>query len=439
MWNTAAEFTERKTRPRRMPDFVSRNKRTGKVSSEYWYTKDGVIRGSDHWGPGISSCDWSLDTVKFKVRGKEKAADEIAVTNKRYGVAKWSDFTQKTRDVRVDGKIIGQTNFENTTGKETVKIGEKHYTYDRNGEWFERWWEDTKKSIDYIVEVDKYNPYHDARGRFTTAGGASGASFRAGSRAQAAGINRIQRRRSDGGKPLRTKPAAGKMAQGKDISATFKYDAAKGKAIDQVAEKQGFKGKGRVVKDPQEFKKAVEKSGIVMYRTIMDGDDVRTGKPTKAQKFVDDLKNGDFEYNGSGARFKGSGIYMAGSEIVPGKMPSATSQQLAAIDSAGYAPEGQAKTVPATLDPSAKLARFSDVYNEFLQMETQERRARFNDDIGTYTAARGYDALYEDRGPYNHLVVYNRTKMIFFDTTYDNVAPTSSRAGEQGINPIPVI
>ena len=183
MWNTVAEFTERKTRPRRKPDFVSRNKRTGKVSSEYWYTKDGVIRGSDHWGPGVSSCDWSLDNIKF---GRWQSGSEIAVTNKRYGVAKWSDFTQKTRDIRVDGKIIGQTNFENTTGKEAVKIGGKHYLYDRNGEWFEKWWEDTKKSIDYIVEVTKFNEHHDPKtGRFTNKPGGTAGFTPASSRDEA--------------------------------------------------------------------------------------------------------------------------------------------------------------------------------------------------------------------------------------------------------------
>lgn len=41
--------------PDRAPDFVS------KSGSEYWYTKDGVIRRSDHWLPHVATCDWALD------------------------------------------------------------------------------------------------------------------------------------------------------------------------------------------------------------------------------------------------------------------------------------------------------------------------------------------------------------------------------------------
>ena len=49
------------------------------------------------------------------------------------------------------------------------------------------------KEIDIIVEVSKFNPYHDRLGRFTTAGGASSMTFKPG--ASRAHDNAIERER----------------------------------------------------------------------------------------------------------------------------------------------------------------------------------------------------------------------------------------------------
>lgn len=42
------------------PDPISSPSFVSKSGSEYWYTEDGVIRRSNHWGTGIASCDWLL-------------------------------------------------------------------------------------------------------------------------------------------------------------------------------------------------------------------------------------------------------------------------------------------------------------------------------------------------------------------------------------------
>jgi hypothetical protein len=52
--HTAAVFTTC-DEPEREPDYIS-----GLDGSKYWYTDDGVIRTSDHWGYGIASCNWWL-------------------------------------------------------------------------------------------------------------------------------------------------------------------------------------------------------------------------------------------------------------------------------------------------------------------------------------------------------------------------------------------
>lgn len=77
-------------RPSRRPDYVSLD-REGNVSSEYWYTSDGVYRCSNHWSKmysafanvlttticgKVASCYWRLRTTK----------------NTRCGFALWSAF-----------------------------------------------------------------------------------------------------------------------------------------------------------------------------------------------------------------------------------------------------------------------------------------------------------------------------------------------------------
>lgn len=74
---TRATFTSC-ARPNRSPDFISRDK-FGDISSEYWYTKKGVIRNSSHWSfikgrflntfnvrptVRVSRCFWKLNNLK---------------------------------------------------------------------------------------------------------------------------------------------------------------------------------------------------------------------------------------------------------------------------------------------------------------------------------------------------------------------------------------
>lgn len=238
-------------------------------------------------------------------------------------------------------------------------------------------------------------------------------------------------------KPKQTnKPAAGakrpstshKMVDGKDIRGTFSAsNLSEQKAMEYVAIKQGFKGKGRVVKDHKEFQEAVKKSGVVMYRTLGDGTDVITRRSTSASRFIDKLKNGsedELSLNGSGGSWYGQGIYTASTKITPGKKPSRGAQMNAANGSIDYQRRGQGKTVAMTLDPSAKVADYDSIYREFGKLSTSERR-KYSGDIGVYAAAKGYDAMtHPVYGGANYTMVYNRTKLVFFDTTFDNMMPT---------------
>lgn len=349
-----------------------------------------------------------------------------------------------------------------------------------------------KNNIDTIVEVDKFNPFHDARGRFASANSFSTYSANPKSKAGAMAISRsyggghtrtlnvhreskgedigqnyrwlqtgqkprIPASRTSGSvqsrarygpghpsnqtasKPKQTrttkpkqqnqtqqqnsssKPSSHKMATGKDISKTFKYDPKKGgSALDQVAELQGYKGKGRVVKDINEFKAAIKASGKVMYRTVTDGRDVTTGKRKSATQYIDDIKNSDnFSHNGTGGKVYGYGMYTASnSNAQKGKMPSKNSQYNAANDSILYGNGPQSsKTVAMTLDPSAKIADYNTIYSDFLKLSQTERR-KFGD-VGAYAASKGYDALNTTTYGCDYTVVYNRSKLIFFDQTFD--------------------
>ena len=60
--NTRGRFV-RCNKPQGTPDYISMN-RNGQVSSTYYYTDNGVVRYSNHWG-GVASCLWLIDDMKI--------------------------------------------------------------------------------------------------------------------------------------------------------------------------------------------------------------------------------------------------------------------------------------------------------------------------------------------------------------------------------------
>lgn len=120
---TMAKFNE-VDKPNREPDFVSDS------GSVYWYTKDGVVRGSDHWGIGVASCDWAFVDKNGKFYNKSLVGGRNEFDGVKYGFCKWKDFSRKLSFDYVYNKDDKQwiiPTFANTIGKDEYLINNKKY------------------------------------------------------------------------------------------------------------------------------------------------------------------------------------------------------------------------------------------------------------------------------------------------------------------------
>lgn len=106
--------------PGREPDFTSGS------GSRYWYSKEGVIRGSDHWGNGVALCDWALKTRKGNTIYGYDYDCPIHLSAPRFGFAKWEDFLFKAQLIEADDKKA-VTTFSNCVGYGMFKIDDKVY------------------------------------------------------------------------------------------------------------------------------------------------------------------------------------------------------------------------------------------------------------------------------------------------------------------------
>ncbi len=127
--NTLALFEEVE-KPRREPDYDSES------GSQYWYSEEGVIRGSDHWGNGISNCDWALKRMNGKTVYGSTFKSSKSFRNYKYGFVKWQDFLLKSEVIEINGKEV-LTTFENKVGRGLVEVDNKVYQPRVIVEWVE--------------------------------------------------------------------------------------------------------------------------------------------------------------------------------------------------------------------------------------------------------------------------------------------------------------
>lgn len=334
--------------------------------------------------------------------------------------------------------------------------------------------EKTASLAQSFTDVLKFNPFHDALGKFSSAQGMRTYSANPKTKARSAGdhghVMNVHRESkgenirqnfqwiTSGNKPWQnaaqstqtatakpkttTKPnnqtqskqpqndaqdssqsTNHKVVQGQDITNTIK-----GAKVDvnEVAAMQGFDGKPKVVSQ-KEFDAAVKTSGMVAYRTIESGTDVVTGKKMTSQQFADKLMYGEpdeFSHGGNGGKVYGGGTYIAATKVTPGRTPTQSAQRNARQDSEGYGGPNST-VVKMTLSPTAKVGNYYDVLNEFNKEPKTVRNqyvkaGGYGNDVGAYAAAKGYDALSWTAGNYGYTMVYNRTAMIICDKTEAN-------------------
>lgn len=337
---------------------------------------------------------------------------------------------------------------------------------DVDGDRYDLIQESATGQIDTIEEVQKFNPFHDARGRFANKNGFKTYSANPKSRVARPSIIRSAQaghgrtlnvhRESQGEniaqnydwmqgkpyggpgrstaatKPPRTKktppkPAAPQTAATKPTTRTDEHghavaegaDLTKGNpqkiaktSIDDILEAQGFNGKPRVVTDIHEFTAAVTTNGNVMVRSFHAKDDYTL------DAYEDQLKNGDFYVQCKGGNAMGRGMYAAASWNGTNGYNSA----LAA--SQVYGP----RSVNMTLDKSARVIS-ENALSKMIAKEPpgspfRQAGSWSNDDtaafdMGAYAAAKGYDAISSGRFGGSYTVVLNRTKLVILDQAGD--------------------
>lgn len=206
---------------------------------------------------------------------------------------------------------------------------------------------------------------------------------------------------------------------GQDISNSFCVDPSSPKSpAQQAAEQQNYLGLPTICNSTQ-FNEAVVTSGFIAYRTLNSGIDVDSGVPKSSDEFATQFETGEnFNLNGSGGQNYGGGIYVASNSgwSRGGIQPTEEDRQNAELESVEYG-YGQYTTLALTIDPSANIGNFKELYPEFCSLSESEQ-ARFGgygtEGIAAYAISKGYDGLRIPNAGMDcdYTVLYNRTKII---------------------------
>lgn len=117
--NTVAIFEEVK-KPKGKAFFESNS------GSRYWYSKEGLTRGSNHWGCHVANCDWALHMKNGKTTYGESCWAAKTFNEEKYGFVKWEDFVLKPELLEIDGQEV-LTTFANKIGRDHIKVGKHMY------------------------------------------------------------------------------------------------------------------------------------------------------------------------------------------------------------------------------------------------------------------------------------------------------------------------
>lgn len=268
-------------------------------------------------------------------------------------------------------------------------------------------------------QILKFNPNHDNLGRFSSASGGGGAAAAGSGEPSfldengefdpfAAFMWGAEHPDEWSQKPQENWEKPYQMVDGKDMlkgSDEERQKVAK-MTIEEVLKAQGFDGKPKVAATMDEFSEAVKENGNIACRGI------GAKSAEIADAYVDQLQNAEFYVDCSGGSLFGRGMYAAIS------WDGVTDYDSAADVADGYA-KGHGRVINMTIDKSAKVADFYDLFSEsredmpLFQPSNNSRDKTAAKDIGAYAAAKGYDAI---KVPGKNIaVVLNRTKVTILE------------------------
>ena len=111
---------EETEKPDREPDFGSPS------GSCYWYSPEGVVRKSDHWGNGVAKCNWAIKLKNGRTVYGTTSRDVKCYKEPKYGFARWDDFVHIPRILEINGQEV-MTTFNNYIPRDKVVVDGKVY------------------------------------------------------------------------------------------------------------------------------------------------------------------------------------------------------------------------------------------------------------------------------------------------------------------------
>lgn len=198
---------------------------------------------------------------------------------------------------------------------------------------------------------------------------------------------------------------------GKDISSSFDptvIGVKGGRAIDKVAEAQGWRKNPTVTDDLETFQKAAAKSGQLLFRSVDYSGGLTPDDVCKLH-----MEDPTASLGGGGGKMYGGGMYCVGAQV-NNATGRTLGRQINKSQSHSYA--YGSRQMMATVHPDAKIAspsKANSLQRTFLSMSARER-AKFDNDIGAYIASKGYDGAQWHTRSDPYITMYNKSAMIFY-------------------------
>ena len=181
---------------------------------------------------------------------------------------------------------------------------------------------------------------------------------------------------------------------GKDLSGKFQFQSnSQDYAIEQVIKAQGFDGKPTLTSDKAAFAQACQASNFIAKRGVGASNQQTLNAYDQA------LKTGDFYVKCSGGSVHGYGMYAASLKANGSNAKSGISHAESTAQSYATWGKNASKIYTMTLDKSAKIGTESQLKRQMASdsafkqaCNSSSMNTRYTYDVGVYAAYKGYDA-----------------------------------------------